>query len=202
MIWPCVGVCKGATCAVRKTFFLALTGGLFLVISSYFVAMEGTPHLDLTRRLSFNRWELVSGSGLLVFAYEVPWQVEKCIAMERRMEEIPGLRQWASDDEPLLEHKSHSVLGAFVRTASYKDLIVVKVGVPFWLATIFAAIPYIRSLGHRLVRRARYESGLCLECGYDLRAYATLICPECGTPIPPSQKVGLPPPEDRSTTPR
>ena len=33
-------------------------------------------------------------------------------------------------------------------------------------------------------RQQRLKRGLCVECGYDLRA-SSERCPECGTPVPP-----------------
>lgn len=34
----------------------------------------------------------------------------------------------------------------------------------------------------------RREQGLCLHCGYDLTGNVSGICPECGQPIPQSQR--------------
>ena len=55
------------------------------------------------------------------------------------------------------------------------------------LLTLFAtavaiAIPSI--IGFRMSRQAiRLREGLCVKCGYDLRA-STHRCPECGSPVP------------------
>jgi hypothetical protein len=54
---------------------------------------------------------------------------------------------------------------------------------PYWL--ILAASTVAPCLDVRRSLRAwkRRSQGLCLRCGYDLRA-STERCPECGTPIP------------------
>ena len=36
----------------------------------------------------------------------------------------------------------------------------------------------------RPARRRRKRAGLCVSCGYDLRASAGALCPECGTATP------------------
>jgi hypothetical protein len=58
-----------------------------------------------------------------------------------------------------------------------------------WFATVSGivfflifAVPYLLELFDRWSRRnRRHRAGLCVRCGYDLRA-SPLRCPECGTP--------------------
>jgi hypothetical protein len=53
-------------------------------------------------------------------------------------------------------------------------------GVPLWvIAAPFAVLPAV-SAGAWLRRRHRVVRGLCLTCGFDLRA-TPQRCPECGT---------------------
>jgi hypothetical protein len=53
--------------------------------------------------------------------------------------------------------------------------------IDYWLLIILASMPPILRLGIPMVRRTRRKRrGLCLTCGYDLRATPNR-CPECGT---------------------
>ncbi len=58
--------------------------------------------------------------------------------------------------------------------------------IPYWVpAALFALLPAVwlrRHFGLRH-RARRLRLGLCLICGYDLRATPER-CPECGTPVP------------------
>lgn len=55
--------------------------------------------------------------------------------------------------------------------------------VPHWFL-VMLAIPWpVCLLRNRLRHHYRRKHGLCLGCGYDLRA-STERCPECGVPIP------------------
>lgn len=56
--------------------------------------------------------------------------------------------------------------------------------VPGWLVTLLAATLPALWLRQPRRRRFREQHGLCLTCGYDLRATLDR-CPECGTPIAP-----------------
>lgn len=73
---------------------------------------------------------------------------------------------------------------------SSKTLLVV----PDWMTLIVLA--FLARVGILLIRRGnarrRRRSGLCIRCGYDLRA-SPGSCPECGTPaaaLPPSRPAG------------
>jgi hypothetical protein len=56
--------------------------------------------------------------------------------------------------------------------------------VPLWLPAWALAMPPAVALQRYRVRRRRLREGLCLGCGYDLRASADR-CPECGQAAPP-----------------
>jgi len=57
--------------------------------------------------------------------------------------------------------------------------------VPYWLLALpTGAMPAWR-LARRLLRHSSVDAGLCIACGYDLRASKDR-CPECGTLIRPT----------------
>jgi len=66
-----------------------------------------------------------------------------------------------------------------------------QIGVPDWFqAALFSIAPAVWFIRRRLARKREGKgNGLCVICGYDLRATPDR-CPECGT-IPPMK--GLPP---------
>ncbi len=54
--------------------------------------------------------------------------------------------------------------------------------VPYWLPTLASAVLPTAWLIDARRRKHRLKHGLCLTCGYDLRASKDR-CPECGTPM-------------------
>jgi hypothetical protein len=52
-------------------------------------------------------------------------------------------------------------------------------GAPLWFVAALAGVAPARALSRVARRRRRKAGGLCLSCGYDLRA-ASGRCPECG----------------------
>ncbi len=71
------------------------------------------------------------------------------------------------------------------------------VAVPYWSVVLATLLYPAIGIWRFRVRCRQRRQGLCLRCGYDLRA-STDRCPECGTPIPPrppggpSNSVALP----------
>jgi hypothetical protein len=57
------------------------------------------------------------------------------------------------------------------------------VGVPHWFIILITGPLPLRRLLRIRRRRQRRKRGLCVNCGYDLRASPDR-CPECGTPVP------------------
>ncbi len=62
----------------------------------------------------------------------------------------------------------------------------IGVALPHWFLIIASLLPaaawYLARWRREHVRRTRVAAGLCLKCGYDLRASPDR-CPECGTPV-------------------
>ncbi len=60
--------------------------------------------------------------------------------------------------------------------------------IPLWVVILPPLVPPLLCLVPWLRRRRRRRLGLCLVCGYDLRA-SPERCPECGTVRPGTQKI-------------
>jgi hypothetical protein len=63
---------------------------------------------------------------------------------------------------------------------------VIWLSVPYWFAWIIwlPLLIFVHRRWHHRQSRARFKQGLCVTCGYDLRATPDR-CPECGTPRQP-----------------
>lgn len=57
-----------------------------------------------------------------------------------------------------------------------------EVLIPFWIPLILLLLLALLSWSRQRILRRRDQSGLCLRCGYDLRASEDR-CPECGEVI-------------------
>lgn len=88
-----------------------------------------------------------------------------------------------ADGSVLRQGQMHAITGPIPFPPSApKPYFAISV-VPYWLAIGVLLAPSLRWLWVRArrarVRRQRGRRGLCLECGYDLRASGE-TCPECG----------------------
>jgi len=61
-----------------------------------------------------------------------------------------------------------------------RSAVVRMIELPYWLLCVPVGWLMIKRLRRAIVQRNRHRRGLCLSCGYDLRA-TTDRCPECGT---------------------
>jgi hypothetical protein len=74
--------------------------------------------------------------------------------------------------------------------------VIMTAACPDWAILLLLACPMVCAVIRGRSNRYRRLHGLCLKCGYDLRAHGPgQRCPECGTPIPPG-KNSKPPPTD------
>jgi membrane-associated phospholipid phosphatase len=62
---------------------------------------------------------------------------------------------------------------------------------PLWFIAAIVFLPYLVWLRNSLRGRHRLRRGLCLQCGYDLRA-SSAVCPECGNVIALSLSLSAP----------
>jgi uncharacterized paraquat-inducible protein A len=87
---------------------------------------------------------------------------------------------------------SYSLLMLIAKFAGERSPAFYAVIVISWLAIPVCGI----ASGYRLAKReyvqhfesARLYTHLCKRCGYDLRGFADIVCPECGTGIPEKQR--------------
>ena len=125
------------------------------------------------------RWESDPGGARLVLKQPGPGLVRR----EWHLFSEPLMKQifvWASADNP------ENWTCGFVYGPTSSAFMYYGLRVPFWLPVLVtAALPAFRAAvfaGRRRRRRRRQKCGLCLVCGYDLRASVDR-CPECGTTI-------------------
>ena len=82
---------------------------------------------------------------------------------------------------------AHEAYVVYICLASFVVVFVILASIlPYWLtlaAAIVGALTRVPTEVSRRRRQRRIKDGLCLTCGYDLRASKDR-CPECGTPIP------------------
>lgn len=127
----------------------------------------GTFSLETTREVDPNGKLLArSGYGFWTYscAWDGPWPLE----------------DWY-DNGDFVFRRWGFVLASRPETDALSSM--TTVAVPCWLAMIITAVPPFVML-RRFHRRRRWQRlGLCLICGYDLRASKD-ICPECGAVIP------------------
>ncbi len=153
---------------LRKTLTILSLIGLLLSVVAYALSFNGL----LISKVSATRSDnVILADGLLLHARHV--------SRQRRFA-IPGPVEWHSG--PHIKNFIKAGVSAWGRWMPRyeKGLETTTFWLPlYWPVILFALWPAWRLLPrHR--RRKRKKLGLCVKCGYDLRA-SKERCPECGT---------------------
>ncbi len=109
------------------------------------------------------------------------WRTFGCDYLRYCAPEEP--RPVASTQGSALSSVSTAAAGQLAQRGAL-DTYALQVAAPCWLLlalTIAVGMPGLRQLRNAARARGRWVRGLCLRCGYDLRA-SSGRCPECGTP--------------------
>jgi hypothetical protein len=188
-MWPCCGAlpliscmrrfCRHTTNSVSLASFVLLVLVLGLLAMSYSFA-HSIAHL----RRPGGRNVVI---GLLSFRGEIVWQSMDLPSYQPMLvTDGWNFRQFPIEDTTAWNFsKGRRVLGVrsyhlFQGETARSHQSISEVGIPHWMiAAVCAIAPFTRFIGHRWWRRRRAIAGLCLTCGYDLRATPER-CPECG----------------------
>jgi hypothetical protein len=143
-------------------------GALLFNIKTHFAGMD----LDLSA-VNGNAYGIPKLKEEDLRAYSDGWQVQyvRSTYLEPQINTLLGFgREIATDDLKQLDNMDVGDIHS-------------RWCVPFWfIIALTAPLPLYELLAFRRrhTRRYRLANGLCLQCGYDLRATPER-CPECGT---------------------
>ena len=63
---------------------------------------------------------------------------------------------------------------------------------PVWFVVLLTALPLILPIRRILRIKWRDRHAFCAHCGYNLTGDISGVCPECGTPVPPTARPQIP----------
>lgn len=156
---------------------------------------------------------------LVALSYRHNFRWRSTAGLPRRMPDLPAgqpflelelrggigyiwLAQGFTREDGRWGRDEYKAFGASMLVRREPDRRFITATIPLWATIPPVGAFVLFRLYRRLSGSGNAESEIpCAECRYDLTGNTSGICPECGTPITPSQKVSLPLAEDRSTTP-
>ena len=164
---------------------------ILLWAGSYFVGhvLWGDKVLGMASVLDRRMFTVASGNGGILF------HIGRIVTSDARVGAGPVTGRWMlrgkqdPQERGVYSPNESRLLGfALKSNASMQPVTAnwaVRLIIPHWFFAVWPAILPLAWLRWRFVvlPRARESRGLCITCGYDLRASKDR-CPECGTPIP------------------
>jgi len=134
------------------------------------------------------RCEIESSKGVVEFWRQSPLQLppKESYLYYKTEDAVPILWDWAE-----MEFERNWFWHGFGLLTSHEDpgddpTRHIALALPHWFLLVISLLPTalccVKRWRREHLRVARAAAGLCLICGYDLRA-SVVRCPECGTPL-------------------
>lgn len=147
--------------------------------------------VDLESAFGRTRWSFACPPKAIPFAMRMAHDGVETIAS---WNEFDADRHFLDDE---LTHRGFLGFAYFCGLRSYigseeptYDTPFVEVVVPLWAIVLLSGIPLVLPVVRAERSRCRIRRGMCVRCGYDLRAHKPGDkCPECGTPVGPVRPI-------------
>ena len=163
---------------IRKTLAILSLIGLLLSVGLWCVSYVRIVYQCNTDRFT-TRWLILAYGAM--YCVEIRFSDRNSISARwvQLPKRSPPLKS-SKGNRVVLENGQWQVLGFAGMGRAWKPIVKPRMRIPLWILVLVftAAFSATRPI-HNRRRRKRKKLGLCVKCGYDLRASKDR-CPECG----------------------